>query len=209
MTKLLYIQASPRGERSFSVSVADAFVSSYRESHPGHEIETLNLFETALPEFDGYALEAKYAILHGQSPTDDQRAAWKAIEAVIDQFKSADKYVFAVPMWNFHLPYRLKHYIDILVQPTYTFSYSPDRGYTGLVTGRPVLVSYARGGSYPPGSESEGYDFQTKYFEAILGFIGLSDIRRLVVEPTLMDPEAAARAKQTAVARAKEMAKTF
>ena len=53
---------------------------------------------------------------------------------MIERFKGADKYLFSLPMWNFGIPYKLKHYIDVLVQPTYTFSFSPKEGYKGLVT---------------------------------------------------------------------------
>jgi FMN-dependent NADH-azoreductase len=209
MSKLLYIQASPRGERSFSTAAADAFVAAYREANPGDEVVTLNLFDTDLPAFDGGALGAKYAILGGQSPDDAEAAAWRPVEAVIETFKSADKYVFAVPMWNFGIPYRLKHFIDVIVQPGYTFSYSPEEGYTGLVTGKPVFVAYARGAAYPPGSETEPFDLQTKYFELFLGFIGFTDIRRVVVEPTLSDPETAGKAREAAVGQAREAAGKF
>ena len=44
MAKLLYIQASPRGERSKSMQVADAFIKAYRQSHPSDTVETLNIF---------------------------------------------------------------------------------------------------------------------------------------------------------------------
>lgn len=209
MSKLLYIQASPRGARSFSTAAADAFVAAYREANPGDEVVTLNLFDTDLPAFDGGALDAKYAILGGQSPSEAEAAAWKAVEAVIENFKSADKYVFAVPMWNFGIPYRLKHFIDVIVQPGYTFSFSPEEGYKGLVTGKPVFVAYARGGAYPPGSETEPFDLQTKYFELFLGFIGFTDIRRVVVEPTLTDPEAAGKTREAAVGQAREAAGKF
>ncbi len=90
-------------------------------------------------------------------------------------------------MWNFGIPYKLKHYIDVLTQPGLTFSYSPSEGYKGLVTGKPAAVVYARGGSYPPGSGAEGMDFQKSYFETLLKFIGFTDIRPIVVEPTLAD----------------------
>ena len=53
-------------------------------------------------------------------------------------------------MWNFGIPYILKHYIDLIVQPGLTFSFSPSEGYKGLVTGKPVTVVYARGGAYGP-----------------------------------------------------------
>lgn len=210
MARLLYVKSSPRGDRSYSLAVADAFVQSYRESHPMDEVVTLNLFDMNLPEFDGHVIESKYVILHGKKHTPEQLAAWKAVEEIISQFKSADKYVFAVPMWNFSIPYKLKHYIDILAQPTYTFSYSPEEGYTGLVTGKPVLVAYARGGEYIEGTPAESFDFQTRYFELILGFMGLTDITKVIVGPTLNEgPDVAQSRRQEAIAKAREIAGSF
>ena len=210
MIKLLYIQASPRRERSYSIAVADAFVDAYKEVNPEDKVVALDLFTKDLPEFDGPALQAKYTILHGLEHSEEELAAWRGVEAVIEEFKSADKYVMAVPMWNFHLPYRLKHYIDLLAQPTYTFSFSPEEGYKGLVTGKPVFIAYSRGGEYAQGSEAEAFDFQTKYLEFFLGFIGFTDIRTVVVEPTLAGgPEVGQEKRREAIAKAKEMAKTF
>ena len=117
MAKLLYIQASPRAERSKSIAVGNAFVKTYQKAHPGDDVETLNVFKADLLAFDGLALQAKYTILHGKEHSQEELSAWKAVEAVIEQFTSADKYVFAVPMWNFSIPYRLKQYIDIKTQP--------------------------------------------------------------------------------------------
>jgi FMN-dependent NADH-azoreductase len=210
MSKLLYIQASPRGERSHSLAVADAFVAAYREAHPDDEVQTLNVFTADLPAFDGLAVQAKYTILHGQQHTPQEVDAWRAVERAIEEFKSADKYVFAVPMWNFGIPYRLKQYLDVLIQPTYTFSFSPEEGYKGLVTGRPVFVAYARGGAYAPGSDTEGLDLQKKFLDLALGFIGLTDVRSVVVEPTLMGgPETAQSKQDEAVEEARRLAVEF
>jgi FMN-dependent NADH-azoreductase len=209
MSKIFYIQASPRIERSYSIAVADAFVSAYKQANPKDEVVTINLFKKDLPSFDGLAVQAKYAILHGLKHSPEELAAWKKVEDVIAEFKSADKYVMAVPMWNFGIPYRLKQYLDIIVQPTYTFSFSPQEGYKGLVKGKPVFVSYSRGGAYPKGSAEEAFDLQTKYFQLALGFIGFTDIRTLVVEPTLAGPDVAKKKREEAIAKAKEMAKTF
>jgi len=209
MSKIFYIQASPRIERSYSIAVADAFVSAYKQANPKDEVVTINLFKKDLPSFDGLAVQAKYAILHGLKHSPEELAAWKKVEEVIAEFKSADKYVMAVPMWNFGIPYRLKQYLDIIVQPTYTFSFSPQEGYKGLVKGKPVFVSYSRGGAYPKGSAEEAFDLQTKYFQLALGFIGFTDIRTLVVEPTLAGPEVAKKKREEAITKAKEMAKAF
>ncbi|MHC4855244.1 MAG: FMN-dependent NADH-azoreductase [Planctomycetota bacterium] len=206
MAKLLYIQSSPQKERSRSNQVAAAFLESYRQSHPDDTIETLNVFDANLPSFDGLTVQAKYTIMHGAEHTAEERRAWDAVETIIEKFKSADKYVFSLPMWNFGIPYRLKQYIDILVQPGYTFKVG-DNGYEGLVKGKPVVMIYARGGAYLQAVE---YDKQKPYMEQILGFMGFEDIRSIVVEPTLAGgEEQAQKAVEDGVKKAMEFAAQF
>jgi FMN-dependent NADH-azoreductase len=209
MSKLLYLQASPRIERSHSIAVADAFVSAYRKAHSTDQIVSKNLFQTDLPTLDGLALQAKYNILHDLKHTNEELAAWRAVEEVIDEFTSADKYVMAIPMWNFNIPYRLKHYFDLIVQPTYTFSYPPEEVYQGLVTAKPVFIAYARGVEYASGSPREAFDLQTRYVETILGFIGFTDIRKVIVEPTLADQGLVKQRREAAITKAEGMAKAF
>jgi FMN-dependent NADH-azoreductase len=210
MSNVLYIQASPRGERSYALRAADAFVAAYQEHHPGDKVQKLNVFTRDLPAFDGLAVQAKYTILHGKQPVAEELAAWRGVEAVIEEFKGADKYVLAVPMWNFGIPYRLKQYIDILVQPGYTFSFSPETGYKGLMAGKPVFVAYSRGGAYGAGTGAEAFDLQTKYLELILQFMGFTQVRSLVVEPTLMaGPDTAKEKLTAAMEQAGKMAREF
>jgi len=210
MSKILYIQGSPRTERSRSRGVADAFLSAYLAAHDEAVVETLDVFRADLPPLDGLAIEAKYRILHGQEAEADERKAWAAVERVIEQFTSADMYVLAVPMWNFGIPYRLKHYLDLIVQPGITFAYDPETGYSGLVTGKRAFVAYARGGDYSPGSGVEALDHQKSYLELILGFVGITDVRSIVVQPTLMGgSEVAERKEDEAIAQAEALAIDF
>ncbi|QDQ41754.1 FMN-dependent NADH-azoreductase [Methylacidiphilum kamchatkense] len=146
MAKILYIEASPRKDRSFSIATAKVFLEAYKANHSTDSITTLDLWSKSLPSFDGYILQSKYAIFHGLEHTPEQKKAWSEVEAIIAHFISFDKYVFSFPMWNFAIPYRLKHYIDILVQPTYTFSYTPQEGYKGLVVGKKACLICSRGG---------------------------------------------------------------
>jgi FMN-dependent NADH-azoreductase len=206
MSKILHIISSPRGERSASLTVAKTFLEAYAVKNPGDQIETLDLWKTSLPEFDGAALDAKYAVSGGQSFTPDQEAAWKSVVKIADHFKSADKYVISLPMWNFSIPYKLKHYIDVLVQPGLTVSFTPESGYKGMVTGKPLVTIYARGGDYGPGSGAEGYDLQTKYLRQILGFIGFTDIKEILVEGTASGKDGALDKGKT---KAKEVAAAF
>ena len=209
MSKLLYVEASPRKTRSRCIEVSQVFLSEMQRNHPSVEVDKLDLWATELPSFDGDTIDAKYAILHGQPLTPDQAKAWKRVETVIERFKSADGYLFSLPMWNFGVPYVLKHLIDVLVQPGLTFSFSPDEGYKGLVTGKKAVVVYARGGNYCAGSGMEGYDLQSKTLGGVLGFIGVTDVVNIFVEPTLGAPgdvdATVAKAKELATSTAKAM----
>jgi FMN-dependent NADH-azoreductase len=209
MARLLYIETSPRKDSSASIEAAKTFIGEYKRTHPEDVVETLDLWTTHLPEFDGHVIDSKYAILHGLEHTDEQRQAWKGVEDVIGKFNEADKYLFSLPMWNFGIPYKLKHYIDVIVQPGYTFSFSPEEGYKGLVTDKPIAVIYARGGAYGPGTGAESYDLQKAYIEHILGFIGFKDFQTLLVEPTLVSPEDSKKTMEAAREQAKAMAARF
>lgn len=184
MTRLLYIEGSPRKKRSSSTEVAHAYLSAYRKKYPGDEIETLDLWAKEMPEFDEDVIDSKHAILRGQRHTEAQHRAWKPIEEMIANFKQADRYLFSVPMWNFCIPYKLKHYFDIIVQPSYTFAFSQTEGYKGLVTGKPVVVIYSRAGAYSPGTGFEAFDFQKTYMDTLLPFIGFTEIYSVLIEHT-------------------------
>ncbi len=208
MSNLLHIKASPR-DRSHSTQIANAFTETYLATNPERTIDILDLFAEELPSFDGYALDAKYAIFRQGSPDPQQMDAWAEIEAVIARFKAADAYLFSIPMWNFGIPYRLKQFLDIVVQPGYTFTVSETGEYEGLLTGKKTVAIYARGGEYPAGSPAEAVDFQKRYMDTILGFMGLTDVTSILAEPTLAGgPDKAhdvvekARVAATAAARA-------
>jgi len=209
MRKLLYVECSPRGERSKSSTVAGAFLDAYKTAHPADRIETMNLWKTSLPSFDGDMLEAKYAVLHGQNQTPAQAAAWKTVADMAASFASADKYLISTPMWNFSIPYKVKHFFDIITQPGLTFSFSPQEGYKGLVSGKKAVIVYARGGAYGPGTGAEAYDLQTKTLSGLLGFIGITDQRNILVEPTLAAPDAVAQTVQKASEEARLLATSF
>ncbi len=185
MALLLYIESSPRKKRSASIQVAQAFIKSYTDAHPNNEVIYLDLWDLDMPEFDHDTIDAKYSIMQGNAQTEAQRKAWRNIEELIAQFKKADKYLFSIPMWNFSIPYKLKHYIDLIVQPSYTFSFSPEQGYQGLVTGKPAALICARGGKYGAGSGAEFLDLQVNYMETFLKFIGFTSIQEILVEPTV------------------------
>jgi FMN-dependent NADH-azoreductase len=201
--------ASPRGE-SYSTRLANAFLETYRQARPQDRIETLDLFRAEIPPFAAPQAKGKYAVMSGQTPRDEAEAAWKTVIETINHFKRFDKYVLSCPMWNFGIPYRLKQYIDVIVQPSLTFAFSPDKGYSGLVTGRPLLLLLARGGAYGSGNPLETYDFQESYLRTVFGFIGFTDVRAVTIQNTMQDKtEKFAADLRQAIAAAQDAAHEF
>jgi len=207
MARLLYVEASPRKERSHSIAVSRAFLAAYRTANPGDTIEELDLFAEDLPPFDGDTLAAKYAVMGGEDFSAEQKSAWDAVTEKAERFKSFDKYVFSVPMWNFGVPYRLKHYIDYVTQPGLLFKVDDSGNYEGLCSG-PAMVISARGGEYNP-SMPGGYDYEAPYMALWCGFVGLEP-DSLLVQPTAQNgPDAAREARAAAIDEAKSKAASF
>ena len=205
MTKLLYINASPRAE-SRSAAVAHAYIDAAIAATPGLAIDTIKLWDEPLPAFDGDRANAKLAIITGREHSDGQKTAWDEITAIAQRFIAADTYVFAVPMWNGGIPYRLKQYIDIIHQPGLLFGLDPATGYFGLLTGKRAVLVYTSGAFSPAApSPAYGIDHQSTYMRAWLNQAGVTDIAEIRYQPTLLDPESDAafeRAKQAAAALA-------
>ena len=69
-----------------------------------------------------------------------------------------------------------------------------------------MVAIYSSAGVYHDGSGAEAFDLQKPYFENWLAFVGLSDVSRVIVAPTLEAPEnveaAVAEAKNNATALA-------
>lgn len=203
MANVLHILASPRPE-SYSTRLAQAFFDSYREVRPDDAVEVLDLYKADIPPFLAPQSKAKYAVMSGQQPRDEAEAAWRDVIDAIEHFKSFDRYVVSSPMWNFNIPYRLKQYIDVIVQPSMTFTVTPEGKYQGLVTGKPLVLLLARGGEYGEGNPAETYDFQESYLRAIFGYIGFTDVRAIRIQGTLQNrPEQVEADFEKAAAEAK------
>jgi FMN-dependent NADH-azoreductase len=182
---LLNIQSSPRRSRSASIAVADAFLETYRQVCPEVIVDTLNVWEENLPEFDQEAIGAKYKGTNKQPMDEAEQKVWNRIQELVARFKRADRIVIGVPMWNFAYPYKLKQLIDLVAQRNMLFTFD-GREYGPLLKTPRALVILARGGAYaddlptPPAR----FDHQKSYFEFWLPFIGVQDVKTLVVEST-------------------------
>lgn len=187
MTKLLYIKASPRGAGSKSSAVADAYLAALQAQIPDLIVDTIDVWQEKMPEFDGNKTAAKMAVITGSPQDAAQKSAWEEITEVANRFISADRYLISVPMWNGGIPYRLKQYIDVIHQPGLLWGLDPTTGYFGLLKDKKavvVLTSGAFGPSMP--SPAFGVDHHSTYLRDWLNQSGVSDVEELRFQPTLL-----------------------
>jgi FMN-dependent NADH-azoreductase len=209
MATLLYIEASPLKERSHTIEAARAFLDAYREANPEDTIETLDLWSEVLPPFDGATIEAKFAVLRNNEFTPAQKQRWAAVRAVSRRFNAARKYVFSVPMWNFGVPYLLKHYIDVVTLAGENWTWTREEGYRALLSGKRAMLIYSSAGAYALAQPPDPADFQKPYLRHWLSFIGVRDIEEINIAPTLADPALVSELKREARARALVLARSF
>lgn len=209
LVKLLHIVATPRAERSNTLSIATDFIANLRTQHRDLDIDVVDLFHSDLPAVAGTNIEVKYNLMVGGVIAKDHAESWSRIEHLIADFLAADVYVLTCPMWNFSIPYALKYYIDCLVQPGYVFQYN-EQGYPeGMVHGKKLICITSRGGDYSPDTPINALDFQEPYLRAIFGFIGITDIEFVNVQPMDVTPEMRAAAMSTAADRLGALATTM
>ena len=112
-------------------------------------------------------------------------------------------------MWNFGIPYALKYYIDCIVQPGYLFRFN-ELGYpVPLVHGKRDGRASPRGAATTrPASPMHALDFQEPYLRAIFGFVGITDIEFVDVQPTDI-PALRESAMATAITRAHTLHRRF
>jgi FMN-dependent NADH-azoreductase len=209
MDRLLHVLAAPRGEDSRTLKVAGAFLERFREKCPGCQVDELDVFTDPLPALTLEVLGGKYVLLGGGELSGELKDAWRDIEREIERFLSADGYLISTPMWNFSIPFALKHYIDVIVQPGYLFR-NTEQGVEGLVKGKKMVIITSRGSDYSPDGPSHAYDHQEPYLRTVFGFVGITDITFVNAQPMdAMGPEVAREKLEVAQRKAVEIAAGF
>lgn len=194
MTQLLYVRASPRGERSVSIKIADAYLAAYKDKHPNATIDEIDLWSANLPEFDGDAAAAKVSFFGEPEMNARQRTVFDELETIFNRFNAADDYLFAVPMWNFGVPYKLKQYIDVLSMPSTLFGFEPAKGYIGLLKNKRATAVYTAAIYMPGLPKSYGTDHTSPHLTDWLNFAGIDDVTTVWYHGNKMRDEAGAKA---------------
>ncbi|HEX6494979.1 MAG TPA: NAD(P)H-dependent oxidoreductase [Acidobacteriaceae bacterium] len=177
MPTLLHLDASPL-ETSVSRELAREFVATWKSSHPEGTVVYRDLAALTPAPISQAWVHA--AFTPADSRTAEQKALLAPSDELIGELQTADEIVIGVPMHNFSVPSALKLWIDQIVRAGRTFTYGAN-GPKGLLTGKKATLLVASGGVYSPGSPAEAMNFVDPYMKAVLGFIGITNVRSLSV----------------------------
>ena len=201
--RVLHIIASPRGERSRSRAVADHFLAHLINA----EVEALDLWAQPLPDLDGAMLESRYRLINGEQVEPVFEAQWAELRARVDHLLSFDLWLFSTPMWNFGLPYRLKHYLDLVIQPTMAFTNDSSGAIVCHGSDKVAVLIGAGALDIRPGAQLAALDYQLAHLAQCLKiYFGLSEVHEIRVAPTFGNEGVVAQAMETSRAGAKAIA---
>lgn len=185
MKKLLYVTCNSKPEEmSASKTVGRAFVNKFVQRYPEFDVEVVDLYKDHIPRLEYQYFESRNAMINDEvlaRLSEKEQNEAKRIKQLSYQFKEADIYVFAVPMWSLSFPAPLKEYIDCIMQTGITL----DKDFKGLLDDKRRTAIYIQSsGAKIPFMISPFLNKGLNYVEDILKFMGIKRVERLLVDGT-------------------------
>lgn len=208
MTTVLFVKANNRpADQAVSVKLYEAFLASYKESHPNDTVIELDLYKEELPYVGVDMINGTFKASRGFDLTAEEAQAVAVADKYLDQFLAADKVVFGFPLWNLTIPAVLHTYIDYLNRAGKTFKYTPE-GPVGLIGDKRIALLNASGGVYSKGPKTE-MEMAVKYVASMMGFFGVKDMEKVVIEGHNQFPDKAEEIISVGLEKAVKVATTF
>src|SRR5712692_2384349 len=184
MEQILIVEVSSRGPESASRKVTRKLEERLKAEYPSAEIIHRDLVSDSLPHLDGVTLK----VISTKDAAEAQKLKQSASlsDKLTDELLASDLLVIATPTWNFSIPSSLKAWIDLVVRPGKTFSYTND-GVLGLARGKKAILVLASGGVFTEGPW-QSWDFVDPYLRKILSFIGIDSVQTVRAEGINIPP---------------------
>ena len=197
MMDVLFIDCCIRGEQSRTRKLAEAFLAELAK-RDDVSIERLTLMdEPIIPFSNGFFWQRERLLEQGELNHPRFRYAHR--------FQRADRIVIATPFWDLSFPALLKVYIENLCVQGITFDCDEKNGCFGVCHAEKMLFLTTRGGAM----EGSAMDNGTKYLGDMAQFFGIPSFAAIAADALDMGLEPVETILNRAIARAKELAKSF
>jgi FMN-dependent NADH-azoreductase len=178
MSTLLHLDSSMRTEHSRSRALSQHFAQAWRAAHHDGTVTYRDLAADPIAHLDHESFTANLTPEHARTP--HQRKARALAELLVGEVLAADEIVIGMPLYNFGVPSTVKAWFDRIVVPGLTLGKDG-----GLLGGKTLTVTAARGGGYGPGTPREGWDHREPWLIHAFEQLGLTDVRFIHAELTL------------------------
>lgn len=212
MKKLLYITCNSKPEElSVSKTVGREFVNSFLESHSDYEIKELDIYEMYLPKLHYKYFKDRNSVVDSETETytsftqDEKRDVHRIVQ-LAEQFRDADFYVIAAPMWSAMFPAPLKQYLDCIIQNDITIKVDP-KDVKGLLDDKDRTMIYIQSsGGGIPWLLGRKMNHGGNYLKDIFKFLGLKNFHEILVDDTGFTTEERREAIGAGMKDAKDLA---
>ncbi len=189
MKKLLYIIANSKAEElSSSRTVSRQLVNVILKKVPDVELEELNLYENHIPQLKGCYFKSRSAIVNSEAKSklsEEEQKEVTRIEQLCDQFRNADIYVLAAPMWSLSFPAPVKEYLDCIIQSGKTIEFDHENKPHGLLDNKHRVFIYTQSsGASIPWILKPALCQGLNYVHEMMKFIGIDTFDELLVDGT-------------------------
>jgi FMN-dependent NADH-azoreductase len=178
MSQLLHLDSSIRTDSSRSRALSQHYAQAWRAANADGAVTYRDLAANPVPHLDYEAFTANFTPEEARTP--QQREARTFAELLIGEVLEASDIVIGMPLYNFGVPSTVKAWFDRLVVPGLTVGQDG-----GLLGGRTLTITAARGGGYGPGTPREGWDHREPWLIHAFEQLGLTDVRFIHAELTL------------------------
>lgn len=188
MKKLLYITANSKPEEmSSSKTVGRRLVNSILLKIPDIQLEEVDLYKEHIPQLKHSYFESRNTIINTEArsklPFEEQQEVNQIIK-LCDQFRDADIYVLATPMWSLSFPAPVKEYIDCVVQSEKTIAFKDKKPYGLLDDKERTFIYVQSSGGNIPWIIRPALNKGLNYVHDIIRFIGIERFDELLVDGT-------------------------
>lgn len=188
MKKLLYISVNSKPENlSASKTVARKFINRFLELNRDFTLEEIDLYKQHIPRLEYQYFEKRNCIKKEEDANkldDKDKREVEKIRKLCEQFKEANVYVIAAPMWSLSFPAPLKEYIDCVIQDGETITFNEDKP-EGLLNDIDRSMVYIQSsGGYITWLSKPVMNKGLNYIESIMKFIGIKKFEELLVDGT-------------------------
>ncbi|HZK84581.1 MAG TPA: NAD(P)H-dependent oxidoreductase [Desulfosporosinus sp.] len=188
MKKLLYITANPKPENlSSSKTIGRQLVNTFLKQTTDYTLEEVDLYEDHIPQLKHIYYESRSTLISPDKieklESKDQKEVQRII-ALCDQFRSADVYILAAPMWSLSFPAPVKEYLDCIIQANRTIEFDNEKPHGILDDKTRTFVYVQSSGGNIPWIMRPILNKGLNYVHDMMKFIGISNIEELLVDGT-------------------------